>query len=626
MENSKEKVLSVELQKTTAKLNEKVNVTLKISGDYGFVNEAKILINQHKSSNEREIKMEYQKTQNNINYFSTDIDFNNLGIYYFCIKIVINNVQKWIKLDSKINKPVITENSLPYWTITVYDKDFEVPDWAKGKIMYHIMVDRFYKSENYNPPEMPNRIINKWGDTPTWQLDPEEKYCNNDFFMGNLKGIEEKIDYIKTLGVEIIYLSPICMSQSNHRYDVADYEKVDPYLGSNKDLKSLCDTAHKNGIKIIVDAVFNHTGNDSIYFNEYGNYKTVGAYRSDKSKYYNWYKKKQNGEFEYWWGFKNLPVCDGNNENWRHYIYGENGVIDKWFKLGIDGLRLDVVDELTDEFIENIRKAVKRNKPDGFIIGEVWENAIIKEKDGIQRTYLLGKGLDTVMNYPFTNAILKYVRFGNAKYLTETINEIINQYPEQTVNSLMNSLSTHDITRAITTLCADGIQNNKYNWVWDVPYSRKWQFEHDDINNEKYDKAKKMLKVATTIQYFLPGNSCIFYGDEIGMYGYKDPFNRKCFMWNKMDLELHNFFVELGRIKKENNFLKNAKINIIQADENIFIFERYVENNSMLIAVNRTENIIKINIPQKYNCGKFIFSNEYDDKTISGFGKLIILL
>lgn len=626
MENSKEKVLSVELQKTTAKLNEKVNVTLKISGDYGFVNEAKILINQHRSSNEREIKMEYQKTQKNINYFSADIDFNNLGIYYFCIKIVINNEQKWIKLDSKINKPVITENSLPYWTITVYDKDYEVPDWAKGKIMYHIMVDRFYKSENYNPPEMPNRIINKWGDTPTWQLDPEEKYCNNDFFMGNLKGIEEKIDYIKTLGVEIIYLSPICMSQSNHRYDVADYEKVDPYLGSNKDLKSLCDTAHKNGIKIIVDAVFNHTGNDSKYFNEYGNYKTVGAYRSDKSKYYNWYKKRQNGEFEYWWGFKNLPVCDGKNEDWQKYIYGENGIIDKWFKLGIDGLRLDVADELTDEFIENIRKAVKRNKSDGFIIGEVWENAIIKEKDGEQRKYLLGKGLDSVMNYPYTNAILKYVRFGNSKYLIETINEIIKQYPKPAIYSLMNSLSTHDITRAITTLCADGIQNNKYNWVWDVPFSRNWQFEHDNIDSNKYEIAKKMFKVATTIQYFLPGNPCIYYGDEIGMYGYKDPFNRKCFEWDKIDKDIHSFFVSIGKLRKQNKFLSYAETRIIQADENLFIFERFDKNNNMLIAVNRTENKVNINIPLKYKYGKYIYGNEYDDNIILGYGKLIILL
>ena len=178
------------------------------------------------------------------------------------------------------------------------------------------------------------------------------------------------------------------MSQSNHRYDIADYEKVDPYLGSNEDLKDLCVKAHKNGIKIILDGVFNHTGNDSKYFNEYGNYNSVGAYQSKNSEYYDWYRKNENGDFEYWWGFNNLPECDCYNQGWQNFIYGKNGIIDKWFKSGIDGLRLDVADELTDNFIENIRIAVKRNKKDGFIIGEVWENAISKEKDGIQRNKL----------------------------------------------------------------------------------------------------------------------------------------------------------------------------------------------------------------------------------------------
>ena len=226
-----------------------------------------------------------------------------------------------------------------------------------------------------------------------------------------------------------------------------------------------------------------------------------------------------------------MPVCDGNNPEWQKFVYGENGLIDKWFSMGIDGLRLDVADELTDEFIENIKIAVKRNKEDGLVIGEVWENAITKEGYGKQRTYLLGRGLDTVMNYPFTNAILKYVRYGRAKYFTETIDDIITQYPDEAVNSLMNSLSTHDIPRAMSTLVGKGIQNSRYNWVWDVPYGREWQFSNLELSEEDYKKAKEMLKISVAIQYFLPGNPCIYYGDEIGMYGYRDPFNRKCFLW-----------------------------------------------------------------------------------------------
>lgn len=624
MDISNEKKIDVVVGRSTTLIGENFNICLKISMDFGFVNEAKVIINQQGGKNEKELKMEYLYTKENINYFSLNFQFQNIGIHYFCIKLILNGEIKWIKFNPKTKSACITEEDFPYWSITVYDQNFEVPDWAKGKIMYHIMVDRFNKSDKYVPEKMDNRVIRNWGEMPVWVEDKKSKIHNNDFFMGNLKGIEEKIDYLKELGVEILYLSPICKSQSNHRYDTADYEMVDPYLGENSDLKGLCDSLHKNGMKIIIDAVFNHTGNDSKYFNEYNNYDTIGAFQGTQSPYYNWYRKKENGEFEYWWGFKNLPVCDGNNPEWQQYIYGVDGVIDKWFKLGIDGLRLDVADELTDDFIENIRIAVKRNKKDGFIIGEVWENAITKEKDGKQRTYLLGKGLDSVMNYPFTNAILKFVRFGNYEYLTQTITQILNQYPKEVVFSLMNSLSTHDITRAITTLVADGIQNNKYNWVWDVPYSRKWQFNHDKLSNEKYDKAKKMLKIATTIQYFLPGNPCIFYGDEAGLYGYKDPFNRKCFPWDSIDSELYMFFSNLAKIRNQHKFLQQAEMNIIDADENIFIFERYNEKNKMLIAVNRSEKDIELNIPEEYKKSEIVFQINSNKELISKYGIIIL--
>lgn len=624
MDISNEKTIDVVVGRSTTSIGENFNICLKISMDFGFVNEAKVIINQQGGKNEKELKMEYLYTKENINYFSLNFQFQNIGIHYFCIKLILNGEIKWIKFNPKTKSACITEEDFPYWSITVYDQNFEVPDWAKGKIMYHIMVDRFNKSDKYVPEKMDNRVIRNWGEMPVWVEDKKSKIHNNDFFMGNLKGIEEKIDYLKELGVEILYLSPICKSQSNHRYDTADYEMVDPYLGENSDLKGLCDSLHKNGMKIIIDAVFNHTGNDSKYFNEYNNYDTIGAFQGTQSPYYNWYRKKENGEFEYWWGFKNLPVCDGNNPEWQQYIYGVDGVIDKWFKLGIDGLRLDVADELTDDFIENIRIAVKRNKKDGFIIGEVWENAITKEKDGKQRTYLLGKGLDSVMNYPFTNAILKFVRFGNYEYLTQTITQILNQYPKEVVFSLMNSLSTHDITRAITTLVADGIQNNKYNWVWNVPYSRKWQFNHDKLSNEKYDKAKKMLKIATTIQYFLPGNPCIFYGDEAGLYGYKDPFNRKCFPWDSIDSELYMFFSNLAKIRNQHKFLQQAEMNIIDADENIFIFERYNEKNKMLIAVNRSEKDIELNIPEEYKKSEIVFQINSNKELISKYGIIIL--
>ncbi len=620
----KGKNIQVEITGNTTRIGEKYEIILKIGSEYGYVDDAKVLMNQQKSTKEKLIQMEYVSTENDLNIFKCNVEFDNVGVHYFCFKLIINQVEQWIKNDVKKKCVTMSNGNIPYWTITVYERDFSTPDWAKGKIMYQIFPDRFFQSKKYIPSKISNRVTKKWGDMPNWAPEKDGEIHNNDYFMGNLKGIEEKLDYLEELGVEIIYLNPICLSQSNHRYDTADYEVIDPYLGTNEDFVSLCNEIHKRKMRIIIDGVFNHTGNDSKYFNEYNSYNTIGASQGIKSPYYNWYKKNDNGEFEYWWGFRNLPVCDGNNLEWQKFIYGKNGVIDTWFKWGIDGIRLDVADELTDEFIENIRIAVKRNKKDGFILGEVWDNAICKEGYGKQRKYLLGKGLDSVMNYPFTNAILKYVRFGRADYFEETVNDILTQYPEDSLYSLMNSLSTHDITRVMTTLVGDGINNSRYNWVWDVPYSRAWQFDKLKLSDTQYEKAKKMMKIATIIQYFLPGNACIYYGDEIGMYGYRDPFNRRCFEWKNIDKELHEFFIQLGQIRKKMDFLSNAKLNIVEINKNVLVFERKNSMESVLIIVNRSENKIDVSIPEQYLTGEVIFKSNYDNNQLLEYGFLVI--
>lgn len=618
-----EKMINVKISDTTAKVNQKINVCLEISEDIGFINEANIFINMQNSENEKNIKFLYLWTKNRINYFTCNIELEHVGLYYYGINIIINGISKWLKFDYETQMVSVSDERTQDWTMTIYDKDFSVPTWAKGKVMYHIFVDRFYKSEKYNPTQIDYRITKKWGEMPSWNTEKNSRYNNIDFFMGNLKGIEEKIPYIKSLGVKIIYLSPIFESQSNHRYDVGNYERVDSYLGTNEDLKKLCTKAHKNGMKIILDGVFNHTGNDSLYFNEYENYDTIGAYQGIKSKYYDWYKHNENGEFEYWWGFKNLPVCNPNNKDWQNYIYGKNGIIDELFNLGIDGIRLDVADELTDNFIENIRIAVKRNKKDGFIIGEVWENAITKEKDGKQRKYLLGKGMDTVMNYPFTNAILKYVRFGDYQYFKNTLNDILAKYPKDVINSLMNSLSTHDITRAITTLVGKGIEKEN-DLIWDTKYDRKWQTENEKLTEEEYIEGIEKLKIATIIQYFLPGNSCIYYGDEIGMYGYRDPFNRKCFDWKCEGNDLNKFFVKIGKIKNKYDFLSEAQLEIICLNEEIISFKRFLGKNSITIVVNRNNENTSIEFLKNNLEGKIILQEKFSQYSLDGLGFIII--
>ena len=277
----------VEVPDTTARKGESYNVYLKIATDYGFVDEAKLIINQQKGTNEKEIRMSYITTEKNMNIFTCEIPIENTGLHYFCIRLIINRKTTWIKNDIQHKCACMTNEEMPYWTVTVYENDFKVPDWAKGKIMYQIFPDRFFQSKNYIPDKMQDRVTKQWGEMPNWAPDDDGKIHNNDYFMGNLRGIKEKLDYIANLGVEIIYLNPIFLSQSNHRYDTADYEIVDPYLGTNEELRELCNAIHERGMKIIIDGVFNHTGNDSKYFNEFGTYDSIGAFQSSESPYYN---------------------------------------------------------------------------------------------------------------------------------------------------------------------------------------------------------------------------------------------------------------------------------------------------------------------------------------------------
>ena len=345
----------------------KYRIIIKIPMKVGWIDA--VFFHLDNGNGTRILQLKHYKNEDEYCYFENEITIDTSALYYYYFSYYIGGQKKLVTAKSEYCNQQI--NNSEKWKLSV---NFNVPSWAKGKIMYHIFIDRFNRNQ-YSPLEnMPRRHVYKaWNQS--MRLGPDENNIwNNDFFGGNLQGIIDKLDYISSLGVKIIYLSPVVYSQSNHRYDAADYEKVDPYIGINADLKQLCMKAHAKGIKIILDAVFNHTGNDSKYFNEYGTFSELGAYQSDFSSYKDFYKmtyKDGKREFAYWWGMKNLPVCDGDSHVWQEYITGVNGIIDQWFNLGIDGLRLDVADELTDNFINLIRNAVKRNKSDGFILGEV---------------------------------------------------------------------------------------------------------------------------------------------------------------------------------------------------------------------------------------------------------------
>ncbi len=563
----------------------KYEVIIQIPMALGWIEDVNFIIDSNV------YPMEYFKSEDNMAYFKTNLYLETKAIYHYYFSFKANG--NLMSLKNKDNEFKLSVN-------------FDVPDWAKGGIMYHIFLDRFNRGSEKPMEEMERRNIHhSWNEEV--QIGPDKNgIWNNDFYGGDLKGVENQLEYLKSLGVNIIYLSPIVQSQSNHRYDAADYEIVDLYAGCNEDLKSLCDKAHKLDMKIVLDAVFNHTGNDSKYFNEYGTYPEIGAYQSLDSIYSPFFRKhEENGKikYDYWWGMKNLPECDGNSIEWINYITGKDGIIDKWFSLGIDGLRLDVADELTDNFIKLIRKAVKRNKQDGFIIGEVWKNPMRMNREYISS----GQEMDSVMNYVFIDALLRYFKYADVHKLSYTIKDILNEYPEDTIKTLMNFTSTHDITRAINLFASNefdyygewawNLNNNDYNWC-----------KNYSLTPEQYSEGKKIYETYVFTLNFLPGILSIFYGDEIGMQGMGNLSNRKPYPKENYDTELLNFFKHMGKIRTNEPFLKEAELEIQDINEKYFVYERYNKENKILVAINRSDEETSFPIPKEYNTPSKVYT------------------
>ncbi|MBQ7638318.1 MAG: glycoside hydrolase family 13 protein, partial [Clostridia bacterium] len=364
--------------------------------------------------------------------------------------------------------------------------------------------------------------------------------------------------------VNIIYLNPIAEAHSNHRYNTADYKKVDPLLGTNEDFRSLCDEAHKTGLKIVIDGVFSHTGDDSVYFNKYGRYASLGAYQSDASPYASWYTfGKTRDDYDSWWGIKTLPEVNENDPGYSEFITGKNGVIDFWMELGADGIRLDVADELPDAFIEKVRTAVKRHGENKLLLGEVWEDASNKISHGGRRTYFNGRQLDCVMNYPFRTAIIDFLLDSNAEKFMYRVCSIVNNYPPEVMDACMNVLGTHDTERILTALTGIDLENK----------SRASQARMT-FTGPKITKAKKLLENAVIINYFLPGIPSIYYGDETGMTGGKDPFNRAFFKENNDPL-LTSFYIQLGQLRRSLPVLKDGGFFPLSAERSCAAFLRY---------------------------------------------------
>jgi len=456
------------------------------------------------------------------------------GLYFYYFKMDGVPYERFIGMGTDKKASLFYDN-VRAWQLSVYKKKYQTPEWLNKGVMYQIMTDRFCKVGETKATE--DKIMRNWGEQPFYR-DEDGVVRNRDFFGGNLQGIISKLDYLQTLNVKTLYLNPIFKAYSNHKYDTEDYEQIDPMFGTQEDFEKLCQEAEKRGMKVVLDGVFNHVGATSKYFNKGNKYGEGGAYNDVNSPYRNWFNFDGNNNYECWWNFETLPRINAESAGAQKYLCGKGGIVPRWLQAGANGWRLDVVDEIADCMLDKIVSSAKKAKPDCAIIGEVWEDASNKVDYGVRRRYLDGSQLDSVMNYPLTNGIVEFARSGNAKALSDVVFDIVNNYPLFARNNLMNILGTHDTLRILTNLAGDRLDNDSKDIM-----------SRTKLSEAQYVHGTKLLKLAAVLQYTMFGFPCVFYGDEVGMEGYKDPFCRGCYPWGNENVELLDFYRRLGKLR-----------------------------------------------------------------------------
>ena len=444
--------------------------------------------------------------------------------------------------------------------ITVYDPA-PVPAWWKDAVVYQIFPDRFARESGWQPREPEKRkgshrfLIRDW-DTPVFYPRAEDNAVSSwPFWGGTLRGIEEKLPYLRGLGVTAIYLNPIFEARSNHRYDTANYLRIDPLLGSEEDFASLCRAAAAQGIRIVLDGVFNHTGCDSVYFDACGNYGTGDKYRS-------WFRfgDQYTHGYECWWDVPDLPNVEENEPSYREFLCGEDGVVRRWLRAGASGWRLDVADELPDSLIREIRTAMKTEKPDAVLLGEVWEDASNKVSYGELREYFLGHELDATMHYPFREIALDFLRGrAGAAECAERLWTIKENYPRENQYACLNLIGSHDRERTLTLLGGD----------------------------------RALLRLAFFLQFVLPGVPCIYYGDEAGMTGGADPYNRGSFPWGREDAGLTETVRSLTELYAAHSALKSGEFEPLSFGEDVLGCRRWNGAESLTALVNRSDHDVE---------------------------------
>ena len=474
------------------------------------------------------------------------------------------------------------------WQLTVYE-DTGTPDWFGRGVTYQIFPDRFRRTGTPDVSGMVGRrwLHESWDDQPVFRPDKDGQITNRDFFGGSLAGITEKLDYLQSLSVTTLYLNPIFEAASNHRYDTADYRAIDPLLGDEETFRTLCREAHKRGMRVMLDGVFNHTGSRSRYFNADGFYPELGAAQSQDSPYYDWYSfHPWPTDYDAWWGVKTLPAVNEQRPAYRQFIFkGEDSVVRHWLRCGADGWRLDVADELPGDFIAGIRRAIEDEKPDGYLLGEVWEDGSNKVAYSQRRRYLLGRETHGLMNYPLRTALLRWLGGGDAAEFRESMETLRANYPPAAFYGAMNFLGTHDTPRILTLLGAEHI-----------PAAKEERAAHS-LSPAQLARGRAKLRLAGMLLYGFPGSPTLFYGDEAGMQGFEDPLNRGTYPWGREDTGLLDFFRALGRLRKERRSLQSGSLTYIYAQGGGLVITREHEGETTMVALNAGDEALTLTLP-----------------------------
>lgn len=539
------------------------------------------------NSREISIKMEQLEQGDSAKIYEAEFNSGNVpGLlwYYF---IVVKEGKVFYYGNNRQHfggQGILTELPPPSYQITVYRQDFTVPKWFKTTVMYQIYVDRFFNGNENGSILNPRRgclIHGSWDDTPLYVREPDSHAIRRwTFFGGNLDGIIKKLPYLSELGIGVIYLNPIFESSSNHKYDTGDYLKIDQMYGTNETFRRLCDKAREYKIRIVLDGVFSHTGSDSIYFNKEGSYDSNGAYQSKDSPYYRWYRfSKHPDSYESWWGITTLPNVQEMDPSYQDFMVNkDDSVVKYWMKMGASGWRLDVADELPDPFIKNIRQEMKRLDPESVLIGEVWEDASNKISYGETRAFLWGEELDSVMNYPFRRLFLDFMLGRkDACQLHLSLMSLYENYPKDVFYSTMNLLGSHDVAR-ILTLLGEGISGES------ITESEK---EKEKLSIEQRRLGIARLKMLSLIQLTFPGVPCIYYGDEAGMEGYSDPYNRGAYPWGREDKCLQAWYRKIIALRNKHIALREGEWSLLYAHGDVYGYLRSKGEEQIVVIVNR---------------------------------------